>query len=123
MSIPVLLPMWLFYDFFISSTRLGRWIDQQRFRSRKSRWPRTVEEAVQQIYQRLSRSDLELLLNSDAMDLVLFEMNIRGAFGLWDGNDALLKSCGVENNSVPADSASGVIMQALVERVRHESLD
>jgi hypothetical protein len=40
--------------------------------------------------------------------------HIRNAFGLWEGNDTLLRACGTAD----ADEASMVILEALWERLQ-----
>ena len=95
---------------------------------RPEKWPRTVEEAVEQLMSSISEEDKERLRNMPEEDLIVLHMDlglaIRNTFGLWQGNKELLKSCGLW--SIPdsayddflpmwvhPDDASGVIVEAL----------
>jgi len=71
-------------------------------------WPRTLDEEVQNVLSLLSEEGIqELLAHPDALHLSL-GTDIRNRFGLWHGNEDLLKDCGTPD----ADRASAVILEA-----------
>jgi len=99
-------------------------------------WPRTVAEAVARFVQVLSQAEKDAIAATPEDDLSELHFStlgatIRGGFGLWEGNDALLADCqrarlagGVdaESLSLPAintDDAAMVIVRALWARLRH----
>jgi hypothetical protein len=92
-------------------------------KSRK-KWPRTVEQAVNQILLSISDEDKETVKNTPEEDLIIFHhgwgTNIRNNIGLWSGNEELLKSCGAE--WMGADSASAIIIQAVWKKLQEMSL-
>lgn len=81
-------------------------------------WPRTVEEATATLLAIMSDKDKELVRNTAEEDLIQFHhgwgMGIRNDFGLWQGNDALLKSCGKQH----PDDASMVIIRSVWKELR-----
>jgi len=95
---------------------------------RPKKWPRTVEEAVEQLMSSMSEEDKERLRNMPEEDLILLHMGlgleIRNTLGLGQGNKELLESCGLRSMpdsayddflpmQVHPDDASGVIVEAL----------
>lgn len=84
------------------------------------RWPRTVEQAVDMILERLPREDRERVKGTPREDLIMFHhgwgTGIRNEFGLWRGNDALLADCGGGH----PDDCSMVIIEAAWERLQRE---
>ena len=83
-------------------------------------YPKTVEEAVNQLLSTMSTKDKELLKNTSEENLITnshfeFGTYIRNKFGLWGRNKELLKSCGC----VHPDDASSVIIRMLWEKL-HE---
>lgn len=72
-------------------------------KSRK-KWPRTVAEAVNRLIQEMSEEDRETLKNTPEKDLIMYHFSlgmwIRNEFGLWQGNDELLKSCRKKDRSI-----------------------
>ena len=92
--------------------------------------PQTVEEAVERLIATLSVEEKCNLRDSSDDDLVCFHFGlglfIRNAFGLNSGNNALLAACArTDGNNLPylpdPDSATMVIMEALVRRLRKET--
>jgi hypothetical protein len=98
---------------------LAVWVPVARMRKRAS-WPETVESAVQHLLTRLDEPSLERVRSCPLEDLPLVDLSlgqsVRNAFGLWEGNKSLLRSCGSE--SMHPDLASAVIVNALWERLR-----
>lgn len=82
---------------------------------------KTVDEAVNIIISRLSQDDINYLKNSTKADRYMLHfglgMGIRNSFGLWKGNEALLKdACG--GKICHPDDASSVIISKLLERLK-----
>jgi len=81
-------------------------------------WPRTLEQAVTQIVTEMKERDRARITNENSRDLIrhhhLWGTNIRNDLGLWNGNIALLKSCGYGHG----DHASMVIIKAVWKRLR-----
>ena len=97
-------------------------------------WPKTVEEAVDQVISSMSEEDKATLRNTPEQDLIVFHHGcktaIRNDFGLWSGNEELLKSCGSRifpesaydeylAMMVDPDSASMEIIKATWTRLHH----
>ncbi len=97
----------------------------------RKQWPKTVEEAVEQLLSSMSEEYKEALKNTPDEDLILhhygFGAYIRNEFGLWDNNKELLKSCGLQlypdspyNEYLPMmvhpDNASTKIIEATWRR-------
>jgi len=63
----------------------------------ESNWPRTYEEAVARLAAGLRDEDKALLRATRREDLIQFHMGwgteIRNSFGLWQGNEELMRSC------------------------------
>lgn len=80
-------------------------------------WPKTVDEAVQQILSKMSAKDRRYLLDLPREKLLelhfTWGMGIRNGCGLWGGNEELLRDCGRKTKWVDRDSASWVIMEAV----------
>lgn len=61
-------------------------------------WPKTVDEAVDQLISTMSEEDIETLRTTPEDDLILYHFSLgsyaRNEFGLWDDNKELLQSCG-----------------------------
>lgn len=71
-------------------------------------WPKTVDEAVEQVISPFGRIPDDPLAHSSV------GTTIRNRFGLWGANKALLASCGSE--SMSADDASALILKKARER-------
>lgn len=83
---------------------------------------KTVDEAVDIIMAQLEKNDIEYLKNSSEKDRYLLHfglgMGIRNSFGLWKGNEALLKdACG--GQICHPDEASSVIIEKLLTKVKN----
>ena len=80
----------------------------------QTKYPRTVEEAVDLLISSMPERDMGKLINMPEEDLIILHFGwgdgIRNAFGLWAGKEELLKACGSE--SLHPDSASMVIIRA-----------
>ena len=92
-------------------------------------WPQTVDEAVDRLLQGLSDKDKETVRSTPKENLIQFHfgwgMGIRNAYWLWQGNEALLKSCaemrygpGSDAMFMHPDDASGVIIEAVWQRLQ-----
>jgi hypothetical protein len=83
-------------------------------------WPKTLEEATSQLIEKMTDTDKETVRETPREDLIVFHMGwgmaIRNGFGLWQGNDALLESCGVQH----PDDASGVIIESVWRRLNDQ---
>lgn len=86
----------------------------------QTKYPKTLEEAVDQFISSMSEGDMEKLINMPEEDLINLHLGwgdgIRNSFGLWAGDEELLKACGSE--SLHPDSASMVIIRAAWKRLR-----
>lgn len=85
----------------------------------------TVDKAVDIMMARLSPDDLNYLKNSTEADKYWLHfglgMGIRNSFGLWKGNEALLKdACG--GQICHPDDASSVIIERLLKKVKQLNL-
>lgn len=84
-------------------------------------WPKTVEEAAQRILETMSEEDRKRVRETHRQDLIRFHhgwgSGIRNAFGLWQGNTALLESSGC----VHPDDCSMVIIERVWEKLQAES--
>ena len=86
--------------------------------------PKTVEEAVKTIIAEFPLKDRVELASMKEEDLIKLHfslgMSIRNRFGLWAGNEELLKSCaslaGVK--SIHPDDASAIIITELWKKLR-----
>jgi hypothetical protein len=91
-------------------------------------YPRTVDEAVERLLANISLNDEILLATMPEDDLTDFHFSlghhIRNEFGLWSGNDALLESCRISsgNENLHVDDASMVIIKALWEKLKRNSI-
>ena len=79
----------------------------------QSAWPKTLDEAVKICLLTMTDREKSVLKNTLEENLIMFHLslakNIREQFGMWDGNVALLESCGASN----PDDASMVIVEAV----------
>ena len=100
---------------------------------RPKQWPKTVDEAVDQLVLTMSEEDIETLRNMVKRDLIIlhhgFGTYVRNEFGLWRGNKELLKSCALQiypdnpyDEFIPMfvhpDNASMVIIGATWRRLQ-----
>ncbi len=83
-------------------------------------WPRTVEDAVDELLYLLPREQQDELQQTTYHQLARFHHGlgtwIRNTFGLWGGNQELLAACG--RDPLDADGASWVILEAAWQRLR-----
>jgi hypothetical protein len=97
---------------------------------RITRWPETLNEAVDRLLSELSEADKAKIKSMEKEDLwdVHFSLglSIRNRFGLHAGNRKLMESCARQlhpNDPKPTfafheDDASSVIVEALWERLQ-----
>ncbi|HQP56703.1 MAG TPA: hypothetical protein PLN83_11385 [Syntrophorhabdus sp.] len=94
----------------------------------EKQYPQTVSDAVEILHANMTLNQELLLASMDAVDLLDLHMSlghqIRGDFGLWTGNNALMESCrSVSSNpDLHVDDASMVIVKALWEKSREANL-
>ncbi len=85
-------------------------------------WPKTLEEAVNQILLLMCDKDKEIIKNTPKEDLIRFYhgwgIGMRNEFGLWRGNKKLLASCG--STGMHPDDASMVIIEAVREKLQQK---
>lgn len=82
-------------------------------------WPQTLDEAADRLLSQLDAdSRHRLLQDPPEFDWFGWGMGIRNDFGLWGGNDQLIRSCGVANEPIPADAACGVIIMRVIETLK-----
>jgi hypothetical protein len=85
-----------------------------------SEWPTTIDQAVDRILAKLTAAEKAAIRSTPDEDLDGLHLGlgtgVRNECGLWDGNTALLASCG--SPDMHPDSASAVIVRAVWERLR-----
>jgi hypothetical protein len=83
-----------------------------------SRWPKTLDEAANWILANMSAEDLGRVRRTKRADLDTYHHGwgraIRNAFGLWNGNTALLESSGC----VHPDECSMRIIERVWEQLQ-----
>lgn len=88
-------------------------------------YPKTIAEAVERLLSTLSEEEKEDIKNTPKNDLISLHfslgMYIRNAFGLWKDNKELIEACGQSYPIFDPDSVSGVIIDALWEKLQEES--
>lgn len=97
-------------------------------RDRDDALPRTVDEAVDRLIAMMSPDDLAQIRQMSGHDLIELHfslgMAIRNRFGLWGDNHELMESCAsvraVPSDFFRPDSASGVIIEALWQRLQEQ---
>ena len=86
--------------------------------------PKTVEEAINSLIKGLSLKDKATIAYMKESELSTLHSNlgkyIRHQFGLWTGNDDLMKSCCLiaARINVDQDEASSIIIKELWKRLR-----
>jgi hypothetical protein len=90
-----------------------------KFFEQPNPFPQTMNDAVEQLWQMLTPAEQEKLAAISERHLNGLNSGlgarIRKAFGLWQGNKALMQSCNALN---PEDSSS-VIIRTLWARLQH----
>ena len=80
-------------------------------------WPTTIDQAVDRILAKLTETEKAAIRKTPDEDLDVLNFSLDAGIGnecgLWDGNTALLASCG--SPDMHPDSASAVIVRALWE--------
>lgn len=86
----------------------------------KKTWPKTVDEAVTRILSTMPAEDRKTVRETPKDKLIMFHhgwgTGIRNSFGLWRGNEALMKDCKADH----PDDASMVIIEAVWARLQKE---
>jgi hypothetical protein len=79
----------------------------------ESEWPRTFHEAVNICLLTLTPEEKELIKYTPQDKLIWFDfdwaLNMRNEFGMWQGNTALIESCG----EFDPDGTSMAIVEAV----------
>ena len=90
----------------------------------EANYPKTVAEAVDRLLSTLSEKEKEDIKNMSKNDLIDLHFGlgtyIRNAFGLWKENEELLKECCPTYHIYFPDDVSGVIIEALWEKLREK---
>jgi hypothetical protein len=94
----------------------------------ENQYPKTVAEAVEILHANMSLNVEFTLAAMDEVDLTDLHLSlghdIRDEFGLWTGNEALMKSCRSEsgNPDLHIDDASMVILRELWKKVKKSNI-
>jgi hypothetical protein len=79
----------------------------------ESEWPKTMDEALNICLLTLTTKEKELISYTPEDKLIWFQfdwaVNMRNEFGMWEGNTALIESCGASD----PDGASMAIVEAV----------
>lgn len=82
----------------------------------ESQWPKTVDEAVKICFLTLTPREKEGMKNTPEENLIMshfgWAVNLRNEFGLWEGNEELIHSCGATN---PDDASMAIIREVWME--------
>jgi hypothetical protein len=90
--------------------------------------PRTVDEAIERLISEMPLKVKVILANMREVDLISLHptlgVYIRDNFGLWSGNEELMKSCRslIGEEEIHEDSASQLIISKLCEKLRKSHL-
>jgi len=90
--------------------------------------PRTVDEAIKRLISEMPLKVKVILANMKEIDLISLHSTlgvyIRDNFGLWSGNEELMKSCRslMGEEEIHEDSASQLIISKLWEKLRESHL-
>jgi hypothetical protein len=94
-----------------------------------SLWPKTIEDAVERVLDSMSEEEKSELRDTHEKELINFHFGlgwvIRNEFGLYEGNDALLKACARSRHNAferllfmnDPDEASGFIIEEVWRRL------
>lgn len=87
----------------------------------QSQWPKTLDEAVKICLLTMTPEEKELIKFTPKENLIWFHfdwaLNMRNEFGMWEGNNELLESCGTTD----PDEASMAIVEAVRAELRGEN--
>ena len=98
-----------------------------------SQWPRTIDDAVERVLASMSEEEKSDLRDTDERELINFHFGlgwvIRNEFGLYQGNDALLKACARSRFNTfeclmfmnDPDEASGFIIEEVWKRLKRDA--
>jgi hypothetical protein len=86
----------------------------------ESAWPRTLQEAANICLLTLTPEEKELVRYTLEDKLIWFDLqwalNMRNEFGMWQGNTALIESCGASD----PDCASMAIVEAVWKELQQD---
>jgi hypothetical protein len=84
-----------------------------------SPWPKNLDEAVKTCFLTMTNQEKLLLEHTPEENLIMIHfgwaVNMRNEFGMWQGNEDLIESCGVAN----PDDASMVIVREVWKRLNN----
>ncbi|MCE5325160.1 MAG: hypothetical protein LLG01_01975 [Planctomycetaceae bacterium] len=104
------------------STRAATSASSHVSASNHAPWPATIDQAVERLMKELTprgRGAIAAIKEEDLIDMHMgLGLWVRNNFGLWAGNDSLLKSTGKTH----PDEASQVILHALWTRLRSNAV-
>ena len=98
---------------------------------KKLHWPKTIKNATERIIAQMSEEEKRTLRGTKKEELAKFNFGmgvyIRNKFGLFDGNDALMKACALSQHGEiynifygdDPDSAAGVIIEAVWKELKN----
>ena len=98
-----------------------------------SLWPKTIDDAIERVIASMSEKEKSELGNSPEKELINFHFGlgwvIRNEFGLYQGNDALLKACARSRFNTfeslifmnDPDEASGFIIEEVWKRLKRDA--
>lgn len=94
-----------------------------KVRSRESYWPKTLEQAVDEVLRLMNERDEAEARKARGREWVLYSFwwgsALVGRFGLGSGNDRLLRSCRARR-SVDFEGCAQMILDRVRERLLHE---
>ena len=98
-----------------------------------SLWPKTIDDAIERVIASMSEEEMNELRNAHEKELINFHFGlgwvIRNEFGLYEGNDALLKACARSRHNAferllfmnDPDEASGFIIEEVWKRLKRDA--
>lgn len=76
----------------------------------QSQWPQNIDEAVKICLLTMTGQEKNAIKNTLAENLIMchfgWAVNMRNEFGLWQGNNELIASCGANN---PDDASTAIV--------------
>lgn len=76
----------------------------------QSEWPKTLDAAIKICLLTMTEQEKQTIKNTSKDSLIMFHLNlaknIREQFGLWEGNEELIISCGASN---PDDASMAIV--------------
>ena len=105
---------------FLLENNLQNLTIESSFLEEKPHYPHSIKEAILMLMELIPKDQLEEIKTMPLEELPLLHrslgMFIRNKFGLWAGNESLMKEC---DTSVP-DNASSVIIKAFYNHLKND---